>query len=340
MINFFLVILIVLLNFLIIYFYQPISRLFNLFDYPDYKRKIHKKPIPLIGGLMLVTNLIVILLLNIFFSQLIDINFFGSINNYYFFFITLFFFFTIGYIDDKYQISANSKLLFTSLCILLLINFDENILLKNINLSFTNYILHLGNLSYFITLICFLLFINAFNMLDGINGQVTLYAIFIFSVLIFNQVLPLYISLFVIMLLFFLLLNFRNKAFLGDSGSLPLGYIISYIFLRSYNNSDGIFLADEIFLIMAIPGYELLRLAIQRIINKKHPFFPDNNHIHHLLINKYKPLKTIFIIQLILVAPYFSYLLTHNFFFSFLFSLIIYVLIIYIFSKIKNNIYD
>lgn len=67
MINFFLVILIVLLNFLIIYFYQPISRLFNLFDYPDNKRKIYKKPIPLIGGLMLVTNLIVILLLNIFF---------------------------------------------------------------------------------------------------------------------------------------------------------------------------------------------------------------------------------------------------------------------------------
>jgi UDP-GlcNAc:undecaprenyl-phosphate GlcNAc-1-phosphate transferase len=339
MINFFLVISVILLNFLIIYFYQPISRLFNLFDYPDYKRKIHNKPIPLIGGLMLVTNLIVILLFNIFFSHLIDINFFGSINNYYFFFIVLIFFFAIGYLDDKYQINANSKLLFTSLCILLLMHFDENILLKNINLSFTNYTLHLRNLSYFVTLICFLLFINAFNMLDGINGQVTLYAIFIFVILIFNQVLPLYISLLVIMFLFFLVLNLKNKAFLGDSGSLPLGYMISYIFLRSYNNFGDIFLADEIFLIMSIPGYELLRLAIQRIINKKHPFFPDNNHIHHLLIKKYKPLKTMFIIQLILVAPYFFYLLTHNFFFSFLFSLIIYVLVIYIFNKIKNNIY-
>lgn len=339
MINFFLIILIVVLNFLIIYFYQPISRLFNLFDHPDYKRKIHKKPIPLLGGLMLVINLVVILLLNIFFSHLIDINFFGSINNYFFFFIVLIIFFVIGYLDDKYQINANSKLLFTSLCLLLLTHFDENILLKVINLSFTNYTFHLGNLSYFITLICFLLFINAFNMLDGINGQVTLYAMFIFIILIFNQVLPLYISLLVIMFLFFLVLNLKNKAFLGDSGSLPLGYMISYIFLRSYNSFGDIFLADEIFLIMSIPGYELLRLAIQRIINKKHPFSPDNNHIHHLLIKRYKLFKTTFIIQLILAAPYFFYLFTHNFYYSFLFSLVIYISIIYIFKKIKNNIY-
>jgi len=339
MINCFLVILIVLLNFFIIYFYQPISKLFNLFDYPDYKRKIHDKPIPLLGGLMLIINLFIILLFNYFFSHLININFFGSVNNYYYFFIVLISFFLIGYLDDKYKVNANAKLLLTSLFIVLLMYFNENILLKHINFSFTNYTLHLENLSYFITLICFLLFINAFNMLDGINGQATLYAIFIFVILILNHVLPLFISLLVIIFLFFLVLNLKNKAFLGDNATLPLGYMISYIFLRSYNSSGHIFLAEEIFLIMTIPGYELLRLAIQRIINKKHPFLPDNNHIHHLFLKKYKLFKTIFIIQLILVSPYSFYLLTHNFLFSFFFSLIIYATIIYRFNKIKNKNY-
>jgi len=337
MINYFLVILILLLNFFFIYSYQQISNFFNLFDYPDYKRKIHNEPIPLLGGFMLIINLFLILLSNIFFPDLINIKFFGSINNYYFFFIVLISFFVIGYLDDKYKVNANVKLLLTSLLIVFLLYFNNNILLKDINFSFTNYTLHLGSFSYFITLICFLLFINAFNMLDGINGQATLYVIFIFIILILNQILPLFLLLLLIMFLFFLILNLKNKAFLGDNATLPLGFMISYIFLRSYNSSNHIFLADEIFLIMSIPGYELLRLAIQRVINKKHPFLPDNNHIHHLLIKKYKLYKTIFIIQIILATPYLTFLLSRNFLFSFFFSLIIYAMIFNRFLKINNN---
>ena len=61
---------------------------------------------------------------------------------------------------------------------------------------------------------------------------------------------------------------------------------------------------DEIFLIMMIPGFELLRLAIHRIVKKKHPFKADRNHIHHLIIDKKGYIFTLIIIQLLFCSPY------------------------------------
>ena len=336
MINLFLIILI--LNFFIIFFYKPISKLYNLFDYPDHKRKIHNKPIPLLGGLILLLNIFFIILSNYFSPILINFNFFGSINNFYYFFIVFISFFVIGYLDDKHKINANLKLILTSLFIIFLIYYDENILLKNIKFTFINHVFYLGDLSYFITLVCFLLFINAFNMLDGINGQAAFYAIFILLILILNNIISPFLLSFLIMLTFFLMLNLKNKIFLGDNGTLPLGFMISYLFLKSYNNLNEVFLADEIFLIMSIPGYELFRLAIQRLINKKHPFYADNNHIHHLLLKKYKFIYTFFIIQLLLIIPYLSFLLFNSFLFSLSLSVTTYAVVIYLSYKKNYNV--
>ena len=133
-------------------------------------------------------------------------------------------------------------------------------------------------------------------------------------------------------LLIFLYFNFKGKMFLGDNGTLLLSFIISYFFIKSSNLKE-IFYADEIFLIMMIPGFELLRLAISRIINNKHPFLPDNNHIHHILIDKVGYLKSFLIIQALLVFPYLSYTLFYNSFISLILSLALYVSLFFIYQK-------
>ena len=122
--------------------------------------------------------------------------------------------------------------------------------------------------------------------------------------------------------------------FLGDSGTLLIGFIISYFFIKSYNNNN-IFYSDEIVLIMLIPGFELLRLAIFRIFKKKHPFKADRNHIHHLILKKHKFLNTFIIIQILFILPYvlFSYL--DNSIIILIFTFILYSLIIYRYSSIK-----
>ena len=145
--------------------------------------------------------------------------------------------------------------------------FDEGLLIKKLTFSFYNFEINLGIFSYFFTIICFLLFMNAFNMIDGINGQAATYSIFIFLVFIFKNINIIFYSLILIPLIIFLIFNFKNKIFLGDNGTLPLGYFISYIFIDNYNEVKS-FYCDEIFLIMMIPGFELLRLAIYRIIKK------------------------------------------------------------------------
>ena len=259
--------------------------------------------------------------------------------NYYYFFFAFSSFFVIGYLDDKYKINANLKLLASSLLIIFLIYHDDSILLKNIKFSFTNNVFFFGDISYLVKLFCFLLFINAFNMLDGINGQASFYTVFILLILISNQIISPFLLTFLIMFLFFIILNLKNKVFLGDSATLPLGFMISYLFLKFYNNFNNVFLADEIFLIMSIPGYELFRLAIHRIIKKKHPFLADANHIHHLLLRKYKFISAFFIVQTLLIIPYLSFLLFKSFLFSFFLSLTTYSIIIYQSHKISYNKY-
>ena len=320
------------INLILFLCHYRISKVYNLYDYPDKKRKLHTYPIPLLGGIFIILNFLLFYLFDIFYLISTNNSFFLSLNNNLIFFIVSLSFFFLGYFDDKYKLSPNVKLLSTILLLLLATFLDRDLLLTKIRFTFYSKEIFLGNYSYPVTVICFLLFINAFNMLDGINGQAATYAIYIFLIFIFNKILINFSFILIIFLLFFLILNFKNKSYLGDSGSILLGCIISYLFIKSYN-VDTKFYADEIFLIMSIPGYELLRLAIKRIIDKKHPFYADNNHIHHLIINKFNLAKSYLIIQVLLVFPYFFYLLLNNFFYSLFLSLAIYSLCIYFFSR-------
>jgi UDP-GlcNAc:undecaprenyl-phosphate GlcNAc-1-phosphate transferase len=316
-------------NLFLILFQKKISKIYNLFDKPDFKRKIHKYPVPLLGGLFIILNLFLITIFNKHIFLIFDYNFYSEYELSVFLCACIFFY-MLGFYDDKYNLSANFKLLMMITLVLLLFFFDENLLIKKLIFSFSDNIINLGSYSYFITLLCFLLFINAFNMLDGINGQSASYLIFIFLILILKNVLVLFSTLMIINLFFFLILNFKNKAYLGDSGTLLAGYLISYIFVKNYNiNINKVFFVDEIFLIMSIPGYELLRLAIKRILEKKHPFKGDQSHIHHLLCNKFDVKIAYFIVQLLLIFPYGIYFFSKSFYISVLSSIFLYSLIIY-----------
>jgi UDP-GlcNAc:undecaprenyl-phosphate GlcNAc-1-phosphate transferase len=325
--------LILLYNFVLYYFYKQISKIYNVFDFPDFKRKLHKKKIPLLGGLYITLNLFLIFLLNFFNTEILNQNYFKNIESFISFFIGGFFIYLLGFFDDKYKLKANSKLFITTVILFLAVYLDQDILLKNLNFNSIDYNISLFKFSYFFTIFCFLLFINAFNMLDGINGQASTYFLFILLIFLIKGILLFLTLAFIIITAFFLFYNFKSKIFLGDSGSLLLAYIIGYIFIKSYNLENK-FSAEEIFIIMSVPGYELLRLAVTRLLNKKHPFNADNLHLHHLILKKFIFFKTFFMIQFILILPYIMYVLLNNFFISFLLNLIFYTLVIrYFYNK-------
>ena len=325
-----------IINFIVLFFnffifkkYPFISKMYNLYDYPDNIRKKHANPVPLLGGLIMYFNLVLYYLICLNYD-LGEYNLFTSNHEMTVFFLTASSFFFLGLIDDKYQVKANYKLIIVSLIIISMMYFDRNMIIDSINFSFYNENINLNSFQYFFTILCFLLFVNALNMLDGINGQATSYSIYVIIILMFSKM---FIFFLLIPLVIFLFFNFKSKMFLGDSGTMLLGFVISYFFIKDHNFLNS-FTSDEIFLIMMIPGIELLRLALTRIIKKKHPFKPDTNHIHHYILKKYSFNKTYLLIQTVLILPYISFLLFKNSIYSFLISIFFYIFIIKKFSKV------
>jgi len=313
-------------NFLFILKINKISKWIGLYDFPDKNRKKHKNPVPLLGGFFFFYLLLVLFFNFILDSDTFKINFnFDSFEFLKFlFFSTLFF--LLGAVDDKLQIKANFKLFFFLIFSLLYLNLDDTVIISELRFTFLKIVLNLDYWAIPFTTLCILLFINAFNMFDGINLQSGIYAFFIFFVL--SQGNYFLFSFFcLIQIIFFLYLNYNARIFLGDNGSLLLGFIISILIIKSYN--FNYMYADQIFLLMMIPGIDLLRLATERLLKKKHPFSPDREHLHHYLIDQYGVLRTTIVIQSLIVLPFFYSIYFGNTYLVIIATFIIYFSILF-----------
>jgi UDP-GlcNAc:undecaprenyl-phosphate GlcNAc-1-phosphate transferase len=322
-------------NLIIAYNVKTISKILNIYDTPDGVRKFHIIPTPLLGGIIFLFPILLLLLLQFFLSENIFFDL-SSINKKEFLnlFVLLLFVFLIGFCDDKIGVSANKKLFFLSLVISIYLKIEPNLVIYNLNFSLFKYSLNLGAYSLLFTTMCFLLFINAFNMFDGIDLQSGLYSLFIIIILfILNQYLFIYLY-FVIQIIFFLILNFKKKTFMGDSGSLLLSTLISFLIIKTYKTENSLY-SEDIFLLMLIPGIDLLRLAILRIVRKKHPFKADNEHLHHYLSSKFSLIKTTIIIQSLIIIPALIGIFFNISYLAIILSLVIYFSLIIKF-KFKN----
>ena len=111
--------------------------------------------------------------------------------------------------------------------------------------------------------------LNALNFYDGINGQSVIFFILIFIHLaILSQIYIFYIFI-IFVLIFILILNLQNKIFMGDNGIYILGSMLIVALIYEYNEFKTIKFADEIFLLLILPGYDLVRLSFSRIFKGK-----------------------------------------------------------------------
>ncbi len=305
-------------------------------DNPDKKRKFHSKPTPLAGGKIIFFNLIIYLLIYKFSNTKIESEiFFNNENSLYYFILISSIIFLLGFVDDRINLRANFKFLILSLAILTLLVLDDNLIIKDIKFSFYERTFILDTFEIFFSVFCFLVFINAFNMFDGINLQSGFYSILIFFCIIFFYSNSLLIKILIISLICFSYLNFKNKTFLGDSGTLLISFIISYLFIKLYN-LNYINYADEIALYMMIPGLDLIRLFIIRIANKKNPLSSDRNHLHHILLNKFSFNKTLIIIFSLIILPIVLNYLEFNNLISISTTVLAYSVLLYVCKKTKT----
>jgi UDP-GlcNAc:undecaprenyl-phosphate GlcNAc-1-phosphate transferase len=322
-----------LFNLIIYLFFDKFKNIYNVYDEPDFLRKIHKKKIPLFGGFYLILNLTLILIFyfinNIELSELIPI-FYNKKEILTFFFISFLFFFC-GHLDDKFKLPPLKKLFLISLVIVSFLLLDENSLIRNLKFSFYQENFELQKFSFLFTFLCIVILINAINMFDGVNLQLGLYSFFIFFVFYIKSNNN-FFFIFIIFLSFFLLLNLANKTFFGDSGSLLLGFIFSYFLINFYN--DHYLIVEDIILLAFLPVLEFLRIFFYRIFKGNNPFIGDNNHLHHYLLKRVKLFFVICISFSLFATPYFLfYFFKVNFIYIFVFFILFYFLIIYLLLK-------
>jgi len=204
--------------------------------------------------------------------------------------------FTVGLYDDIYQIDFKLKFIFQLIVAKILI--DQGIIVSNFNGFLGIYeIPYL--LSQLITIFIIVYIINATNFSDGIDGLASTEVVkCLLIVLILNNWSEInnYNFFFVLTLISILPIyyfNFKrnNKVFLGDSGSLLLGGIVS-IALVNTNNLELVNINLSLntpLLILVCYTYPIIDstyVILKRILAKKSPFIADNTHIHHILLNK------------------------------------------------------
>ncbi len=201
--------------------------------------------------------------------------------------------FIIGVYDDFYN--ADFKLKFFLQIIVAKILIDQGLVIDNFyGLFGLEEIPRI--LSQLFTIFVFLIVVNSINFIDGVDGlaitEVIKILVIYIIILGYDSALTFLAIITIGSLMPLYYFNYRkvNKIFLGDGGSLFLGTLISiYTFYFLNSNYEFNYLVNKpltSIIILLYPLLDLLRVFIIRISNKKSPFKPDKNHLHHLLIER------------------------------------------------------
>ncbi len=324
--------------YILLLIFLKISKKFQIVDIPN-SRKVHERPIPTIGGLVILLTIFI----HLPFIQLPDkflLILFASL-------IIL----IIGVLDDLYQIGIISRIISQIISCLIVIGSGLSIVDIGDYSMFQEF--ELGMFGILLTVFSVLCLINAINFIDGIDGlsasmvTISFISLIIFSLLENNLYVDEFILVFILVLLFFIFFNLgfinKYKIFLGDAGSTTIGFILSWVLI--YNTFPEHRIIHPVLAIwcITIPIYDFLAVIIRRMKLKINPFKPDNKHIHHLIISKNISHTNCLIILIIL--SFFSNMLGGAIFYFFgpgpcLLAYIVYFIIFFTISenflKLKN----
>ena len=291
------IILYILISSAIIY----LSIYLGYFDKPN-KRTVHKIPTINTGGLIIY----------FFFLSVISQ---GEFNHNIELIVSIGFFVCIaGFIDDRINLNPSSK-------IVLVIIPSIYLIFSGISISDLGQYEYLGSIELGKFTIPFLLLaigllINATNYIDGIDGLLLIFFLscMIYYICLIDDIETIkLLKIFILATFLNLILNLlpsksKFKVFSGDSGSLFIGFFISFMTIELYNS----FKIHPAILIWPLwyPVYDFLFVSINRLINRKSIFKPDNSHLHHVIKDEFYGNKISPIILFLLVNSliiYFGY---------------------------------
>lgn len=279
-----------------------ISHKKRLYDVPD-ARKVHTMPVPRLGGLsffpVILMSMFLVIGFRLYFWDMDTSSLsFNMLYEYLFLFVGMTLLYLVGVCDDLVGVGYRYKFAVQIAAALLLVLsgnwFDSFGGLFGIysvpawmGMPFTVFIV------VYIT--------NAINLIDGIDGLASglcCIALSVLSVIFFLRWQYVYALLAIctlgILMPFWCYNVFGNanrghKLFMGDAGSLTLGYVISFLIIHmSVTNEVSPTLSNPYMVIafstVLVPLLDVIRVVLHRLREHKNPFLPDKNHFHHKLL--------------------------------------------------------
>ncbi len=270
------------------------------------QRKIHRGTIPRIGGIAIsIGTMLPILHLFIIFKlrNIVDIE---TRNNMLLYFgggLAISF---LGLIDDIKGVNAKIKLLFQT--VIAIAATQHGALIQSLPMPWGR--LELGFLGYIITVLWIVCIINAFNLIDGMDGLSSGITLFSSLTLAILAIVNGYLSVAVVALALagavtgFLIFNFNPaKIFMGDSGSMFIGYILAILSLRGQSKAHAIVSILVPIIAMGLPILDTTLAFLRRILRHQSVFMADKQHIHHFLLSLgFNQRKTVLILYSISIS--------------------------------------
>jgi|TARA_Y100000294_G_C8518343_1_gene321825 UDP-N-acetylmuramyl pentapeptide phosphotransferase/UDP-N-acetylglucosamine-1-phosphate transferase len=254
-----------------------------LLDQDFYKpQAFHKQAVVRSGGLAGIISLIIFFILYYFLFQKILVDYLTLSTAV----------FLLGFSEDiKFKMGPNNRLTLMIVILLFFITYFS-VDIQAVDLSFLEMWMQSRLFVTLFVLLCFLFIINGANLIDGFDGLLTIHLLIINSIILFINVsnnhveFAILIAAQIIILFCFLLFNFpKANMFLGDSGSYLFGSLTALNMIET--NNLNIQISSFFFCILFFYlFFEVFFSFFRKILQKKSPLLPDQNHLHMLVYKR------------------------------------------------------
>ena len=288
-----------ILSFLIIPCVVRLSHEMHLYDLPD-SRKIHALPIPRLGGMVFlpVATAIIAIVLVIMLRAGVMGEFLWSnvtIQHFLAYLAGAMMLYSVGIFDDLHGVSYRVKFCIQITAAILLC-------IAGLWIADFSYVFFIREVPWWIGMPVTVLFVvyltNAMNLIDGIDGLASGLSIISLSVIaglnyfagdVTWTMIPLAFVGVLLPFFYYNVFGKKYKTFMGDAGSLTLGFTLSFLVLHFWQRNpvwDGHIHNIGIIALstLVIPMFDVVRVFASRVKDGRNPFLPDKNHIHHKLL--------------------------------------------------------
>ena len=278
-------------------FLRPLAIYFGLVDEPG-GRKQHVGHIPLIGGLSVYIGVLVAILAM-----------FPIHDKLFYLLASASLILISGLVDDLKELGVWVRILIMTLACIIMIK-GAGVYVQDLGDVFGFGNIHIGAWGVPFTIFAVIGLVNAINMSDGIDGLtgsialVAIIGIFGFEAISGNYRLYDFLFVMAMALIPYLLANLtiisKRKIFLGDAGSMFIGFVLAWVLIelsQGQGTSRQAIQPLNVIWCVALPVIDTLVVIIKRVKSGRSPFSPDRSHFHHVLLDKgYKPRQALFII--------------------------------------------